>query len=619
MKLIHILKDKCNQSYSCVRICPAKAIEVKATQATPIVIEDRCIGCGSCVSVCSSDAITYHDSKDSVKELLQSNDKVAAICGSSISGEFSDITDYRKFVTMVKSLGFTYVMEAAFAVDLVAKKYADLFNDFKGKYYISTCCPAVVFLIEKFHPDLTDNLAPIISPMVAAAEVVHKKYGEDVKVVYIGPCIDYKKEAVATSGKGTVDQVLTFTELRDLFKEFNITESNQEFSDFDAPIGYKGSLYPLSNGILQAADISEDLLTSTVITAEGRNSVLDAVREFEQHLEQINEHFNLFFCEGCLMGPGTTPSGDKFLRRTLVTQYAKKRLKTLDTVQWKKDIETFSSIDFSRTYHSNDKRLPMPSKEQIANVYKILGKKTRADEVNCGACGYASCHDFATAVAQGLARTDMCVTFTLRNRQEYIKALKITNEKLAKTQEALQVSEKNARREQMLEKEASETVSAMLQKIPSGVVIADEKLKIIESNHSFVELLGDDAREINEIIPGLVGADLKSMLPYQFYNLFSYVLQNGEDIVNRDVHFQETVLSVSIFPIRTGKIVGAVIRDISAPEVQKEEVVSRLSEVINENMQMVQQIAFLLGEGASNTEKKLNSVIESHKTKKKDE
>ena len=575
MKLIHILKDKCNQSYSCVRICPAKAIEVKATQATPIVIEDRCIGCGSCVSVCSSDAITYHDSKDSVKELLQSNDKVAAICGSSISGEFSDITDYRKFVTMVKSLGFTYVMEAAFAVDLVAKKYADLFNDFKGKYYISTCCPAVVFLIEKFHPDLTDNLAPIISPMVAAAEVVHKKYGEDVKVVYIGPCIDYKKEAVATSGKGTVDQVLTFTELRDLFKEFNITESNQEFSDFDAPIGYKGSLYPLSNGILQAADISEDLLTSTVITAEGRNSVLDAVREFEQHLEQINEHFNLFFCEGCLMGPGTTPSGDKFLRRTLVTQYAKKRLKTLDTVQWKKDIETFSSIDFSRTYHSNDKRLPMPSKEQIANVYKILGKKTRADEVNCGACGYASCHDFATAVAQGLARTDMCVTFTLRNRQEYIKALKITNEKLAKTQEALQVSEKNARREQMLEKEASETVSAMLQKIPSGVVIADEKLKIIESNHSFVELLGDDAREINEIIPGLVGADLKSMLPYQFYNLFSYVLQNGEDIVNRDVHFQETVLSVSIFPIRTGKIVGAVIRDISAPEVQKEEVVSR--------------------------------------------
>ncbi|NWJ53451.1 MAG: histidine kinase, partial [Bacteroidetes bacterium] len=427
-----------------------------------------------------------------------------------------DITDYRKFVTMIRSLGFDYVMEAAFAVDLVARKYAELFNNFKGKYYISTCCPAIVSLIEKFHPELTDNLAPIISPMVAAAEVVHMKYGDDIKVVYIGPCIDYKKEALATSAQGLVNEVLTFAELRDLFKEFAISESNQEFSEFDAPIGSKGSLYPLSNGILQAADISEDLLTSTVITAEGRESVLDAVREFEQHLEKINQHFNLFYCEGCLMGPGTTQNGDKFLRRSLVTKYSKKRLKTLDITQWKKDIETYNSIDFSRTFHPNDKRLPMPGDEQIAEVYRILGKKNSDDEVSCGACGYASCHDFATAVAQGLARTDMCVNFTLRNRQEYIKALKVTNEKLAKTQEALQISEKSARREQMLAKEASETVSAMLQKIPSGVVIADEKLKIIESNHSFIELLGEDAREINEIIPGLVGADLKSMLPYQF-------------------------------------------------------------------------------------------------------
>ena len=112
---------------------------------------------------------------------------------------------------------------------------------------------------------------------------------------------------------------------------------------------------------------------------------------------------------------------------------------------------------------------------------------------------------------------------------------------------------------------------------------------------------------------------MKTLLPYQFYNLFSFVFQSGEDVVNRDVHYEDTVLSVSIFPIRKGKIVGAIIRDIAAPEVQKEEVISRVSEVINENMQMVQQIAFLLGEGAAKTEKMLNSVIESHKTKKKED
>ena len=619
MRLVSILESKCKQSYACVRICPVKAIEVKASQATPFIVADRCIGCGSCVIACSSDAVVYADSTEEVKALLQSGQLVAAVCGPSISGEFSDITDYRKFVTMIRALGFSYVIEAAFAVDLVARKYFELFNNLKGKYYISSCCPAIVSMIEKYHPELTDNLAPIISPMIASAKIVHKKYGSEVKTVYIGPCIDYKKEAGTSDDDGRIDAVLTFKELREMFKQYAIQESSQEFSEFDEPLGHKGSLYPISNGLLQAGEINEDLLTSSVITTEGRDNVLKALREFEQHLEHINNHFNLFYCEGCLMGPGTSPNGDKYIRRSLVTEYSRKRLKTFDLYQWNEHIKEFETLDFSRTFHINDKRLAIPDEIKVGEVFKLLGKKNQDDAVDCGACGYLSCHDFAVAIAQGLARTDMCVNFTLRNRQEYIKALKITNEKLARTQDELLISETNALREQILAKEASETVSAMLQKIPSAVVIADDSLKIVESNKNFIDLLGEEAGEINDIIPGLVGADLKALLPYHFYNLFSFVFQSGEDVVNKDVHFQDTVLSVTIFSIRKGKIVGAIIRDIAAPDVQKEEVISRVSEVINENMQMVQQIAFILGEGAAKTEKMLNSVIESHKTKKKED
>jgi hypothetical protein len=61
---------------------------------------------------------------------------------------------------------------------------------------------------------------------------------------------------------------------------------------------------------------------------------------------------------------------------------------------------------------------------------------------------------------------------------------------------------------------------------------------------------------------------------------------------------------------------GAIIRDLYSPEVQGEEVISRVSEVIDKNLEMVQQIGFLLGEGASETEQMLNSIIESYKTKK---
>ncbi len=130
--------------------------------------------------------------------------------------------------------------------------------------------------------------------------------------------------------------------------------------------------------------------------------------------------------------------------------------------------------------------------------------------------------------------------------------------------------------------------------------------------NSFIALLGEDAREINEVVPGLAGADLKTLLPYNFYNLFTYVLAHNESITNRDIRHEGKILNVSVFVIEKDKIVGAVIRDMSAPEVQKEEVVKRLTEVIDKNLSLAQQIGFILGEGASETERMLNSIIESY-------
>jgi hypothetical protein len=53
------------------------------------------------------------------------------------------------------------------------------------------------------------------------------------------------------------------------------------------------------------------------------------------------------------------------------------------------------------------------------------------------------------------------------------------------------------------------------------------------------------------------------------------------------------------------------------PEVRKDLVINRTREVILENLKVVQQIAFLLGENASFTETMLNSIVESHDETKK--
>jgi sensor histidine kinase regulating citrate/malate metabolism len=144
------------------------------------------------------------------------------------------------------------------------------------------------------------------------------------------------------------------------------------------------------------------------------------------------------------------------------------------------------------------------------------------------------------------------------------------------------------------------------------VVVVDEQLKITHSNKAFVNILGEEATMVDEVIPGLIGASLKTLLPVPFYKLFSYVLTSDEDVVNKDVHYGDNVLSVSVFTIKKNKYVGGIIRDMYTPEVRKEQILRRLSEVIDENFEMVQKIASLLGEGASKTEKMLNVLIESY-------
>lgn len=613
MKIIEILEDKCKLSYACVRICPVKAIEVRAELEFPHVIQNRCIGCGSCILACSQHAIVYHNSIPEVMDLLKSGNKVAALLAPDIAAEFGDVTDYRKFVNMTKQIGFSFINEVSFGVDIVAQKYSDLLTNFKGKYYITANCPAIVQYVEKFHPSISENLAPIVSPMIAMAKVVHARYGQDVKIVYVGPCIDSKVEALHSEGDGKVDAMLTFHELRQIFQNLNILESTLEYSDFDAPLGFKGALYPISSAILEVANISDDLLSGKILTVDGRENVSAALDSFEHEIDSINHHMNLFYCEGCMMGPAMTTDASKYVRRARVVEYANKRSIDFNKKAWAGHMEEYGKLDLSRKFKPDDQRIPFPSEDDIQEVLNILGKVDHKDEIGCGTCGYDSCREFAVAVAQGLAKTEMCLTFSLKNRQEYIKTLKQTNEKLAKTQEALKDSERVARIEQQLAREALETNGAMLQKLPSGVVIVDDKLKIIQANKRFIETLGKEAEEINEIIPGLKGADLKTLLPYQFYNIFTYVLQNDDDVSNRDIHFEERMLNVSVFTIRKNKVVGAVIRDMFLPEVQTEEVIRRVTAAIDENLEVVQKIAFLLGEGASRTEKILNSIIEFHK------
>ena len=568
--LLKIDKEKCTACFACIRVCPVKAIKVDSDHLKPTIIPERCIGCGNCLSACNYGAVVIRDGKKELKKLLKEEEPIAALVDPAIAGEFPDITDYRKFVSMIRKLGFHYVLEVAFGVELVAQKYKQLVQRSRGKYYLFSNCPVSVMYVEKFKPELTKNLAPILPPAHASARAARKTYGKNIRLAYITPLIASKEEAIRLAGTEQINSVLTFIELREMFKEFKVDEKNLEYSEFDEPIGYKGSLFPLSSGILETADIEQRILNSKVITVEG-DLLFETIDEFEKNITSIKSHFNIFYKE-FMMGRGTSPDAKKWLRRSQLIQYVKKRLKTYDEAAHKKLMTGYADIDLSRDFVNDDQRLPLPSGDEVKKIQQEL-RKHNDHERGCGACGYNSCYDFAVAIAQNLAIPEMCNYYASKNNIDHIQSLKISNEKLAQAQVALKESEKIAQREKASAREASRITKTMLQKLPSAVVILDETLKIIQANESFIQLLGEEAIEINEVIPGMTGADLKTLLSYNIHNLFTYVLANNENITDRDIVLNDKQYSISVFVIRKTKIVGAVIRDLSAPEVQKEEIV----------------------------------------------
>ena len=612
--LMKIDIKKCVLCYACVRNCPVKAISVSSDSKLPIeILNDTCIACGACYEVCPYDAVKYLSHTDRTKEALSGKAQTIALIAPSVAGEFSDITDHRKFVQMLRQIGFNMVHEVAMGVDMVAKEYISLFENAEGKNYITANCPVVVSNIEMFQPELLDNLSPIVSPWIASVKMLRQEYGKEVKIIYIGPCIAAKDEAKRYKDELVIDAVLTFEELRGIFDEFGIEEKNLRFSEFDSPISHKGSLYPISNGLLQIMGESEDLIKSRVITCEGHKDFVNSLKNFNQDVTQIKKHLNIFYCVGCISGPGTRSKLSRFIKQSKVVKFTKKRQKSFDKERWQEAIDKYSKVDYSCSFKINDQRRPKPSQKEIDKTLRLIGKDNAFSERGCGACGYENCTEFSIAVAEGLAEPMMCFTHNLKNNRKTIHELSKANEIMEYTKNELESSKKQALSDKLKMEEAHKITNTMLQELPSAVIIVDKDLKILQSNKGLINILGEDALEISKVIPALIGADLKKFIDFSTQKLFTFVLNSGENIINRDIHLNGEIYTTSLFQIKDKEIVGAVFRNLKAPEIQKEQVIERVTEVIDKNLEMVQKIGFLLGEGAAETEQMLNSILESYK------
>ena len=212
------------------------------------------------------------------------------------------------------------------------------------------------------------------------------------------------------------------------------------------------------------------------------------------------------------------------------------------------------------------------SLHEIRQALLRVGKKNKEDELNCGGCGYNTCLNFAKALIAGKAEPNMCVSY--------------------------------------MRKLAQKKSNAILRCIPAAVVIVDQSLTLIESNHRFAELCGEAALDVWSVLPGMAGAALDTFI--SFSDLFREVLTTKEELSRDTIHVNGRLLSLYIFNIDPGQVVGAMMFDVTRTEFRREEIAAQAREVIRKNLATVQDIACKLGEHMADTEILLRSIAENY-------
>lgn len=430
--IVNTIRQNCRRCYSCVRECPARAIRVDGGQA--VVIVERCISCGHCVKTCSQDAKIVYNSIPSVLYELLPEGNTVAIIAPSFAASFPDT--YSKIPTALRALGFTKVIETAFGADLISPIYQEYFDQGSDEPIISSACPAIYNYIEKYFIELVPHLAKVVSPMIAMGRYIKKNFGEDTNVVFIGPCVAKKSEYIDEDVDDAIDAVLTFRELKDIFEKLKIDLNKLEDSELDPPHAVVGKSFPLTGGLIKTAKIDSDILAKEVIVVEGKDKVAEIINDLAQN--KIKAKFiDILFCEGCISGPAIDSDLNYYSRREKVIDYIDNTINSVDKNVWKGEVYNSRDLNLTRIFTPRNQKKPNPSEEEIKKILISTNKFTKSDELNCGACGYPTCREYASAIGKGLAEEDMCLPFL-------IDKLEVANQELKSTQNQLHTAEKLA-------------------------------------------------------------------------------------------------------------------------------------------------------------------------------
>ncbi|MBN1319979.1 MAG: 4Fe-4S dicluster domain-containing protein [Thermoleophilia bacterium] len=496
--IISTIKQNCRRCYTCVRDCPAKAIRIEDGQAS--VVAERCISCGNCTKVCSQGAKAYSSGLEGTLAILD-RETAAALVAPSFPVAFE--IPPAQLMGALRQLGFTYVIEVAYGADLVNQACHEYLREHPTGIHIGSACPAVVEYVRKYHPELTDRIIPVVSPMAATALAAKERYGQDVRCVFIGPCVAKKAEILDSQMAGVVDEVLTFAELQRAFAARGIDPAAAPASDFDAPHAGLARIYPIPGGLLESAGIGQGILDSRLIVVSGKDETIEALAGLPEDAGDQTLLVEALMCNGCYSGPGVESTEPGTLRRRRVAEFAAGSLRRQDEGTLPPFEPDASSLCLSRRFEPNDQRSDGPTEEEIREILSRTNKFFPEDELNCGACGYPTCRAKAKAVYEGMAEETMCLPFIIDQSERVCDELNVPWNNLRDVHRHLINSEKLASMGQMAAGVAHE-LNNPLSTILLYAHILQRKLKDREDLDHDLKLMAEESDRCKKIIGNLL-------------------------------------------------------------------------------------------------------------------
>lgn len=556
MRMIDFKETSCMHCYKCVRYCDVKAIMIKENSAE--VIEDKCVLCGHCLHVCPQSAKTMASDLDTVKYYIRRGLRTVVSLAPAYMG-FMGKGTLGQIHEAFRKLGFEGVRETAEGAAAVTEEYAGLLRAGEMENIITTCCPSANDLIEIYYPSLVPFMAPVVSPMVAHGRMLKREYGEDTKVVFVGPCIAKKKEAADPRNAKAIDAVLSFNDVKEWMEAEQIEIAACEDRPFPRLDPKINQLYPITGGVVQSVLLSRETQDHYrkfhIHGTKNCIELCDSMIAGEIH----NSFIEINMCTGgCINGSAPLERNSSRIRVRLDMEEQIEQEPT-DRIRLG---ELKREVNMQKSYSDHSALEPMPTEAQIREILAMTGKRTPGDELNCGACGYSTCREKAVAVFQKKAELTMCIPY-MHDRAESLSNL-------------------------------------VMETTPNIVLIVDREMKILEYS------------AVGEKYFGKTRAEAKQMYLFEFIDPtdFQWVYSTHQSIQGKRTSYPEYNLSVLINIVYVEKrdVVLATIIDITEQErlarvdfEKKLNTVELAHEVIRKQMTVAQEIAGLLGETAAET------------------